>query len=332
MWAVRWVGLFGYYISCTNALRVCPTCMDRISLSLSAQSRSNEDEKIMSRELFLKVTGYSVALTMGISPMAASAMTNDPTTGIALPDVGEIAEAIPTDWSDVENPFVGGDTKTLFGRLDSKPDSIFYSEPKLVEHVDEQAVRSMTEYICNRAMSPPKDGSESLAVLDLCSSWTSHVTPTVAKSLKSLKGLGMNAKELELNSALTEWTVQDLNANPRLPYEDNSLDVVLCQLSVDYLTRPLEVLKEVGRVLKSGTGKVHILFSNRLFLTKAVGLWTGADDIDHAYYVGSYLHFCEADLFENILAEDLSVRKGRGGAQRIVGDPLYVVSAQKRRG
>jgi hypothetical protein len=54
----------------------------------------------------------------------------------------------------------------------------------------------------------------------------------------------------------------------------------------------------MGRVLKPG-GKVHIIFSNRLFLSKAVALWTGADDIDHAFTVGSYLHFChEFEIIE----------------------------------
>ena len=36
------------------------------------------------------------------------------------------------------------------------------------------------------------------------------------------------------------------NANPTLPYEDNSFDVVTCVVSIDYLTKPIEVLKEVN--------------------------------------------------------------------------------------
>jgi hypothetical protein len=71
-------------------------------------------------------------------------------------------------------------------------------------------------------------------------------------------------------------------------------------------------------------GKVYILFSNRLFIQKAVALWTGADDIDHAFTVGGYLHFSDGG-FEDIKAEDLSSRKGK----KIAGDPLYVVSGVK---
>lgn len=175
----------------------------------------------------------------------------------------------------------------------------------------------MTNYISQVAIVPSTQ-----SVLDLCSSWTSHISTQVPLRVA---GLGMNAKELKGNSVLTEWTVQDLNEKTVLPYQDAAFDVILLQLSIDYLTRPLQVCKEIGRVLKTG-GKVHILFSNRLFLSKAVAVWTGADDIDHAFTVGSYLHFCQGG-FQQIEAHDLSVRKGRG--KRIVGDPLYVVTAIK---
>lgn len=250
-----------------------------------------------------------------ISPLAASATYNDPKTGTMLPEEGEIASSIPTDWNGVESP-LSGDDKNLLSRLDKNPDSLFYTDPRFVEHIDENAVKLMTDFVTKRAI---KDGD---SVLDLCSSWTSHLADGQVKVTR-MAGLGMNEKELIANPSLTEWTVKDLNDAPKLPYEDASFSVVLCQLSIDYLTRPLEVMNEVGRVLKPG-GKVFILFSNRLFIQKAVALWTGADDIDHAFTVGGYLHFSGGG-FKDIAAEDLSTRKGK----KIVGDPLYVVSAMK---
>jgi hypothetical protein len=197
-------------------------------------------------------------------PSRVNAMVTDPKSGIALPEEGEIERAVPTDWSTVENPF---EEKTQFTRLDSTPDSVFYRDPRFVEHVDDQAVQLMSSYISKEAI--PKDSSGSdVTVLDLCSSWTSHIDlSTLNQRPKRISGLGMNAKELSQNQVLVDWVVRDLNENPVLPYEDASFDVVLCQLSIDYLTRPLEVLKEVGRVLKSN-GRIHILFSNRLFLSK----------------------------------------------------------------
>jgi len=259
------------------------------------------------------------------------AMTNDPKTGIALPDPGEIEASVNTvEWSTMDNPVL--DVDRPFARLDTSKDALFYQEPRFVEHVDEQAVRRLTDYVGSVVQGQKGDDGSATppAVLDLCSSWTSHIPNTTtnnnnnAHPKQRVAGLGMNAAELQANPSLTEWTVQDLNENPVLPYVDSSFDVVLCQLSIDYLTQPLAVCREVARVLKPGTGTVHILFSNRLFLSKAVALWTGKDDVDHAFLVASYLHF--GGGMEDIRARDLSARNKRG---RIVGDPLYVVTGRK---
>lgn len=78
--------------------------------------------------------------------------------------------------------------------------------------------------------------------------------------------------------------------NPSLPYTDSSFDVVLCALSIDYLTKPLDLLREISRVLRPH-GLCMFAFSNRLFSTKAVAHWTATGDADHIYAVGSYIHF-----------------------------------------
>ena len=43
--------------------------------------------------------------------------------------------------------------------------------------------------------------------------------------------------------------MQDLNADPTLPFANADFDGVLCCVSIDYLTRPVEVLAEVARVM-----------------------------------------------------------------------------------
>jgi ubiquinone/menaquinone biosynthesis C-methylase UbiE len=209
----------------------------------------------------------------------AKAMYTDPITKIMLPSEGEIESAIPSSFDD--NPFETLD-KSSFSRLDQTADSDFYKNPRFTEHVDDNAVQILTRYISQSVLKPND------AVLDLCSSWTSHIDKATAAekelNLKRVAGLGMNPEELQANSVLTDYTVVDLNAKPdvKLPYDDSVFDVVLCQLSIDYLIYPLNVLKEVGRVLKPG-GKVVILFSNRLFIQKVrlcidilymIGLWT----------------------------------------------------------
>ena len=60
------------------------------------------------------------------------------------------------------------------------------------------------------------------------------------------------ALELLANPAKTEWTVRNLNKDPTYPYDDNSFDVVTNSLSADCLTSPLEVFREIRRVLKPG--------------------------------------------------------------------------------
>jgi ribonuclease HII/SAM-dependent methyltransferase len=278
-----------------------------------------DSQPLQSRSAFLATIGMASACGIGGWTIpAANAMMTDPKTGVAFPEPGEIEASIPTDWSNIENPL----TSTSLTRLDNSKDSMFYQDPRFVEHVDEQAVHLLSNYVSRVAIQP-----ETQTVLDLCSSWTSHFTEDGMRNgnITRFAGLGMNAVELQANKALTDWTVQDLNENPKLPYPDNEFDVVLCQLSVDYLTKPLAVCREIGRVLKP-RGQVHFLFSNRLFLSKAVAAWTGKDDVDHAFLVASYLHFCDGgQTFSEIQAKDLSLRR-KG---RVVGDPLYVVSATK---
>ncbi len=59
-------------------------------------------------------------------------------------------------------------------------------------------------------------------VLDLMSSWTSHFrTPPTRLVL-----LGMNAVELRANAMAAAAVVYDLNANPFLPFADQSFDAV----------------------------------------------------------------------------------------------------------
>ena len=60
----------------------------------------------------------------------------------------------------------------------------------------------------------------------------------------------MNERELRANTQLTEFTQRDLNKVPQLPYKDRSFDVVTCVVSIDYLTKPIQILKEARRVLR----------------------------------------------------------------------------------
>jgi hypothetical protein len=286
------------------------------TIHTQSSKRSKEDDFILNRASFLKYN-FSIAFFSLFDPKTSVAMYTDTNTRILLPEQGEIESTIPSLWDEKDDPFQNVD-KSSFARLDSQPDTIFYQDPRFTEHVDDNAVKLMTNYISS--VLHPND-----VVLDLCSSWTSHIDKSTLEKVGKISGLGLNEEELQRNQSLHDYIVQDLNASSdlKLPYTDGQFDVVLCQLSIDYMIYPRELLREVGRILKPG-GSVHILFSNRLFLQKAVGLWTGKDDLDHAYTVGSYLHYSKGG-FVDIYAKDLSTRK-KG---KIVGDPMYVVVGTK---
>jgi hypothetical protein len=146
-----------------------------------------------------------------------------------------------------------------FARMDESNDAVFYDSPRLVYHIDDAAVAALTRYYSENLVN----GED---VLDICSSWVSHY-PKEFKGGKVV-GLGMNEYELSQNRQLTDYVVKDLNDAPFLPFEDASFDKVTCVVSVDYLNKPLEIFKEIGRVLRPG-GECIISMSNRCFPTKA---------------------------------------------------------------
>jgi SAM-dependent methyltransferase len=196
-----------------------------------------------------------------------------------------------------------------FRRTDEAPDEEFYRTPRLVTHIDNRAIAAVTQLY--REFFPP--GGD---ILDLMSSWISHLPPEI--EYRRVNGLGMNEAELQRNESLDSYVVQNLNINPRLPFGDAEFDGCGICVSIDYLTRPIEVLREVGRVLKVG-GPTIITFSNRCFPSKAVAVWHQLDDHGHMRLVESYLE--EAGNFRNVRSLNRSPR-------RVFGDPLYAAVAE----
>jgi hypothetical protein len=166
-----------------------------------------------------------------------------------------------------------------FTKIDSDEDETFYEEPRLVYHIDDNAVAALTAFY--RLVLP-----EGGVLLDLMSSWVSHLPSEVQYA--EIIGHGMNAAELAANPRLSRWFVQNLNRNPSLPLDDASVDAAMICVSVQYLEQPVALLREVARVLRPG-GPVVISFSNRCFWTKAVAIWRALGDDGHAALVERYL-------------------------------------------
>jgi ubiquinone/menaquinone biosynthesis C-methylase UbiE len=148
------------------------------------------------------------------------------------------------------------------------------------------------------------------------SSWISHLPPEV--TYRRVVGLGMNEVELKENPRLDEYVVQNLNRNLRLPFGDGEFDGAGICVSIDYLIQPVEVLREVGRILKAGSPLI-VTFSNRCFADKAVAVWLQLDDQGRVRLVEECLR--EAGNFENVRGLDRSLG-------RMFSDPLYAVIGQ----
>jgi SAM-dependent methyltransferase len=196
--------------------------------------------------------------------------------------------------------------KEAFRRADETPDEEFYRAPRLVTHIDDRAITIVTQLY--REFFP--SGGE---ILDLMSSWVSHLPPEI--EYRRVIGLGMNEVELRRNKRLDSYVVQNLNTNPHLPFGDAEFDGVGICVSIDYLTQPVEVVREVGRVLKVGAPTI-ITFSNRCFPSKAIAIWHRLDDQGHMRLVEEYLR--EAGNFRGVRSLDRSPR-------RMFSDPLYAV-------
>jgi SAM-dependent methyltransferase len=201
-------------------------------------------------------------------------------------------------------------TPEHFAREDESNDALFYTQPRLVTHIDEAAISALTGWLYDAL---PAGGD----VLDLMSSCVSHLPEDVTYG--RVAGLGMNQAELEANPRLTQHVVHDLSKTPTLPYEDETFAACLITVSVQYLIHPVEVFVEIARVLEPG-GVCAVSFSNRMFPTKAIAVWRAMDDTNHARLVGYY--FVGAGGFDAPEFTDLSPDPGHS-------DPLYMVHALK---
>ncbi len=199
--------------------------------------------------------------------------------------------------------------QNAFRRVDESADENFYNFPRFVTHIDEQAIRAVTELY--REFFPPNG-----AILDLMSSWISHLSEDVAYS--RVAGLGMNVEELAANPRLTETIVQNLNADSRLPFGADEFDGAAICVSVQYLIEPVTVFGEIARVLKTDAPLV-VTFSNRCFPMKAVYAWNALGDEGHVELVSEY--FSQTESFGEIeVSRHLPFNS----------DPLFGIIARKK--
>lgn len=209
-----------------------------------------------------------------------------------------------------------------FSRLDDSDDRSFYARDRFVDHLDAVALNTVKELIGQLVVE------KAPVVLDLMAGWDSHIPDSVRPS--RVVGLGLNEHELSQNKGMTETVLHDLNHDLTLPFPDNTFDVVLNTVSVDYLVKPFEVFKDVGRVLKPG-GLFLIIFSNRMFPQKAVKIWRESDEDERVMLVQEF--FERSGSFD---VPHVFVSKGRPRPKAdkyahtgLPSDPIYAVYADR---
>lgn len=204
-------------------------------------------------------------------------------------------------------------------KLDPSDDSLFYSSPRFVTHVDEGFIAQLTELYRDR-LSPNS------RILDLMSSWVSHL-PTDAP-YAHVEGHGLNGEELARNRQLDHYFVQNLNENQTLPFADCSFDAVINTVSVQYIQYPEKIFAEMYRVLKPG-GIAIVSFSNRMFYEKAIAAWRDSSEASRVALVKRYFEAISGfgnieTIVKKSEAPTFLQMMGMGGS-----DPFYAVVAER---
>jgi SAM-dependent methyltransferase len=199
-------------------------------------------------------------------------------------------------------------------KLDPTDDAMFYDAPRFVNHVDDGFIGRLTKLYTDR-LQPQTH------ILDLMSSWVSHLPEQV--EFAHVEGHGLNGEELAKNPRLDHFFVQNLNQNPQLPLPDQSFDVVLNTVSVQYLQYPEAIFSEIYRVLRPG-GAAIISFSNRMFYQKAIQAWRDGSEGDRIQLVKGYFQ-----SVPGFSAPELIAHTGDRWAWLGSSDPFYAVVSSK---
>jgi SAM-dependent methyltransferase len=212
-----------------------------------------------------------------------------------------------------------------FSRLDESDDGQFYATDRFVSHLDSLALGTVEKLIGELIVE------ENPVILDLMAGWDSHIPEELESS--RVVGLGLNRNELSRNTFLSEIIIHDLNMDPTLPFPDETFDVVMNTVSVDYMTKPVQVFRDVGRILRPG-GLFLVIFSNRMFPEKAVKVWKESSEDERVFLVEDF--FKESSVFEKT-SVFVSKRKPRPENDKyahlgIPSDPIYAVYADKKGG
>ena len=238
----------------------------------------------------------------------------------------KLVERISQESKSNDRSFISRISRHPLSRHDQTSDAEFYDFPRFCTHIDDHAINCLSDFYQDNLM-------ENSTIVDLCSSWISHLPKD--KKFHKVIGIGMNKSELDANKRLDERYVCDLNLNPQLPMlKKDSVDHVLCAVSIDYLIQPISIFHEVLRILKPSSQSTFVIsFSNRCFPTKAIRSWLETDDAGRLGIVSSYFQESNDSNYgswKNIKVYDLSKDDSDDNpSSSNYTDPLFVVMGEK---
>ena len=207
-----------------------------------------------------------------------------------------------------------------FSREDETSDAEYCQHPEHIENLDTLALSTIEDLFVRLI---PK-GAE---ILDLMAGVDSHIPSEIQPA--RITGVGLDSKGLDENAKLSEKIIHDLNGGKPLPFNDDEFDVALITLSIEYITKPLELFEEVARILKS-SGLFIITFSNRMFPPKAVNIWKNTGEQERVALVKKLISL--SDRY-TVIGDFESSGKPRPKDDRyymlgIPSDPIYAVWAR----
>lgn len=200
-------------------------------------------------------------------------------------------------------------------RDDEQDDAVFYSltrQRPFYEPTTDAAIRAQ-----HTRLLPGKR-----RILDLMAGAASHL-PNDAR--EAVVGLGLNEDELRSNPALTSYVIHDLNKRSDLPFDDESFDAVTCSGGIDLLIRPLEVVRNVARVLRKGAPFI-VSFTERAIRPKSIRAWRDQDIDGRRTLASAYFSFSNAFLRPHYEVDELETPECvLGGPGATIGDEVLVV-------
>ena len=199
---------------------------------------------------------------------------------------------------------------------DESDDSLFYSSPKFVYHLDSNFRKNLYELY-------EKEIQNNSSVLDLMSSWDSYLPKNI--KYKKVIGHGLNKEELEKNKVFEDYWIQNFNINQKIPLDNETIDFCLMVAAWQYLQYPEKIALEIARILNQN-GKFIIAFSNRAFWHKAPNIWTYSNEIERIEYVRNILvknGFNEPTIIKKFTQENSFL-------PFLNRDPFYCVIAEKQ--